>query len=57
MDTNTVLGIALILMQTGWGVAAWNASRTVKSQLAAHTKQDEHNFNELRGIIATAIKA
>ena len=56
MDTNTMLGIALIFMQTGWGIAAWKSNRSVKSQLAEHTKQDEHNFHELRTMIATAVK-
>lgn len=47
MDGNTALGIALIIMQTGWGVAAWKAAQAGKSRMDEHEKKDEANFNKL----------
>lgn len=51
MDTNTFLGLALIICQTGWGVAAWKASQANRAQIDEHTKQDEGNFIALRALI------
>jgi hypothetical protein len=48
MDTNTMLGIALIVMQTGWGVAAWKASRATAVRQAEHEKTDADNFNKIK---------
>jgi hypothetical protein len=48
MDTNTLLGLALIITQTGWGIAAWKASQANKKQMVEHQVKDDANFAELR---------
>jgi hypothetical protein len=54
MDGNTVLGIALIIMQTGWGYAAWKRSGKVEEALAEHTKHDDQRFGELKTLLLAA---
>lgn len=41
MDTDTALGIALIISQMGWGIAAWKASKQTRDIVEAHIKEDE----------------
>jgi hypothetical protein len=48
MDTNTALGIALIVMQTGWGVAAWKASKATAKRQVEHEKSDADNFGKIK---------
>jgi len=48
MDGQTILGIALIITQTGWGIAAWKASQRTEKKLAEHEAKDEANFAELK---------
>lgn len=57
MDTNTFLGIALIVAQTGWGVAAWKGLRTVAARQVAHEAKDDQRFADIGRQLAVAMKA
>lgn len=57
VDTNTVLGIALIVAQTGWGVAAWKSNRAVAVRQVAHEAKDDERFAALGKQLALTLKA